>query len=102
MDIACCTDRIYLKYCLTMLLSFFDHHREEDVYVHLLANGLLKEDIKKVRDLVEENNAGFEVYEVDGEFLSSLTSGQYSYRQLVHFRSCQNEDHIGWGLFQGL
>lgn len=79
MDIACCTDRIYLKYCLTMLLSFFDHHREEDVYVHLLANGLLKEDIKKVRDLVEENNAGFEVYEVDGEFLSSLTSGQYSY-----------------------
>lgn len=79
MDIACCTDHKYLKYCITMLLSFFDHHREEDVCVHLLANSLRPEEEQKVRDVVEKFCARIEVYPVDGDFLSSLTQGQYSY-----------------------
>ena len=79
MDIACSTDRIYLKYSITMLLSFFDQHREEEVCVHLLANGLQAVEIQKVRDVVEGFNARLEVYNVDGEFLNTLTQGQYSY-----------------------
>ena len=79
MDIACCTDQIYLKYCITMLLSFFDHHRGEEVCVHLLVNGLHREEIQKVRDVVDKSSAKLEVYKVDGDFLRSLTQGQYSY-----------------------
>ena len=65
MDIACCTDQIYLKYCITMLLSFFDHHRGEEVCVHLLVNGLHREEIQKVRDVVDKSSAKLEVYKVD-------------------------------------
>ena len=79
MDIACCTDHIYLKYCITMLLSLFNHHRGEDVRVHLLANGLQPNDVDKVRRIVEVNGARLNVYEVDGGLLNSLTRGQYNY-----------------------
>ena len=79
MDIVCSTDRVYLKYCITMLLSFFDHHRKERVCVHLLSNGLQTEEVDKVRVLVEGFKARLEVYTVDGGFLDSLTQGRQSY-----------------------
>lgn len=79
MNVVCCTDFYYLKYCITMLLSFFDHHRKEDVCIHLLANGLRPEEIEKVRDVVRRFDARFEAYEVDGDFLASLAQGKYSY-----------------------
>ena len=79
MDIVCCSDQGYLKYCITMLLSLFDHHRGEDIRVHLLANGLLPAEVEKVSDVVEAFEAKLEVYQVDGDFLSSLARGQQGY-----------------------
>ena len=79
MNIVCCTDSLYLKYCITMLLSFFDCHEKEDVFVYLLSNGLRPEDVGKVRDVVNRFNAKFEAYEVDGDFLKSLARGLYDY-----------------------
>lgn len=79
MDIACCTDRTYLKYCITMLLSLFDSHRGEEVSVHLLSNGLQDEDIAMVRDVVGRSGGKLEVYKVDGAFLGSLAQGGCDY-----------------------
>ena len=76
MDIACSTDRNYLKYCITMLLSLFDHHRGEEVCIHLLSNGLHAEDTEKVRRVTERFHAQLKVYDLDESLLSTFTQGQ--------------------------
>ena len=57
MDIVCCTDRAYLKYCITMLLSLLDNNKGENMCIHLLANGLGGDDVDKVRRVVLGGNA---------------------------------------------
>lgn len=79
MEIACCTDRGYLKYCVTMWLSLFDHHQGEEVGIHLLTNGLEAEEIEKARRIVEAHGARFAAYDVDGALLDALPKGQYGY-----------------------
>ena len=76
MDIACSTDRTYLKYCITMLLSFFDHNEGEEVCVHLLSNGLHTDDIEMVSKVVERHKATLKAYKVDENLLNTFTQGQ--------------------------
>lgn len=79
MDIVCCTDRAYLKYCITMLLSLLDNNKGENMCIHLLANGLGEDDADKVRRVVLGGDARLEVYQVDASLLESLPRGQYDY-----------------------
>ena len=79
MEIACCTDQNYLKYCVTMLLSLLDHHQSGEVGIHLLSNGLTNKDVEMVRLVVEKHGARFTTYNIDGPLLETLPKGQYSY-----------------------
>lgn len=79
MEIACSTDRNYLKYCITMLLSLFDHNEGKGIRVHLLANALTDEELAKVRSVVEKHGADFASYDVDNLLLDTLPKGQYGY-----------------------
>lgn len=79
MEIACSTDRNYLKYCITMLLSLFDHNEGKGIRVHLLANALTDEELTKVRSVVEKHGADFASYDVGNLLLDTLPKGQYGY-----------------------
>lgn len=53
MDIVCCTDTNYVKYCCVMLTSLLENNQGEDIAVHILDNAINDEAKGVIRNIVE-------------------------------------------------
>lgn len=54
MDIACCIDSNYAKYCYVMLTSLLENNKDEQVSVHVLGNRLDADSRQSLQKLMEE------------------------------------------------
>lgn len=53
MDIVCCIDSNYTKYCCVMLTSLLENNQETQVSIHILDNAIGNKDKERIRDIVE-------------------------------------------------
>lgn len=53
MDIVCCTDTNYVKYCCVMLTSLLENNQTEETVIHILDNGIDKKSKEIIRSVVE-------------------------------------------------
>ena len=47
MDIVCCTDNNYIKYCCVMLTSLLENNKEENITIHILGDNLTSDSDNK-------------------------------------------------------
>lgn len=66
MDIACCIDSNYAKYCYVMLTSLLENNKDEQVSVHVLGNRLDADSRQSLQKLMEERyGQQIHFYEID-------------------------------------
>lgn len=53
-DIVCCTDSNYTKYCCVMLTSLLENNKGNKVAIHILDNGIKNEHKEQIRNVVEQ------------------------------------------------
>lgn len=69
-DIACCIDSNYAKYCCVMLTSLLENNKGEQVSVHVLGNRLDADYRRSLQELVEERyGQQIHFYEIDSLLL---------------------------------
>lgn len=71
MDIVCTTDDNYVQHCSVMLLSFFENNHEEGHVLHLLTEGLTKENYAVIERIVEQYHSRFCYYQIDSGLLAA-------------------------------
>lgn len=54
MDIVCCTDTNYVKYCCVMLTSLLENNQAEEIVIHILDNSIDKKSKELIRNIVEQ------------------------------------------------
>lgn len=75
MHLALATDRAYLPWCATAVLSALEVNRPCEVQVHVLHLGdLLPSDVTRLESMVRERGATLDLHEIDPAVLSSLPS----------------------------
>ena len=84
-DIACCIDSNYAKYCCVMLTSLLENNKGEQVSVHVLGNRLDADYRRSLQELVEERY-GLQIhfYEIDSLLLDVFPETQ-SYVSLAAY-----------------
>ena len=66
MDIVCCTDNNYIKYCCVMLTSLLENNKEENITIHILGDNLTSDSQNTITSIVEEKyNQHLCLYAVD-------------------------------------
>lgn len=66
MDIVCCTDNNYIKYCCVMLTSLLENNKEENITIHILGDNLTSDSQNTITNIVEEKyNQHLCLYAVD-------------------------------------
>lgn len=71
MDIICSIDDNYVRHCCVMLTSFFENNKGERHRIHLLTEGIRKENQEIIQRLVESYGGTFCYYLVDPDMLVS-------------------------------
>ncbi len=86
MDIVCCTDNNYIKYCSVMLTSLLENNREEDVSIHILGSNLSDESRSTVEKIVVGTyHQRLFFYAVDDTLVEGFPAGMGSYVSLATY-----------------
>lgn len=84
-DIACCIDSNYAKYCCVMLTSLLENNKGEQVFVHVLGNRLDTNSRRSLQEVVEERyGQQIHFYEIDSLLLDVFPETQ-SYVSLATY-----------------
>lgn len=74
-DIVCCTDTTYVKYCCVMLTSLLENNQVEETVIHILDNGIDKGSKELIRDIVERKyHQKLFFYTLDNNLLQEFPS----------------------------
>jgi len=70
MDIVCCIDNNYVKYCIVTLVSIFENNRNEKINIHLVGVDISEEGSRLIKDtVVERYKQNLSIYAVDKDKL---------------------------------
>lgn len=74
-DIVCCTDTNYVKYCCVMLTSLLENNQAEEIAIHILDNSIDNDSKELIRNIVEHKyNQKLFFYILDDNLLQNFPS----------------------------
>lgn len=85
MNIVCCTDKTYLKYCLTMLVSLLENNKNDNISIHIVGNHLSEKDRQIANTTLSNYFCSVSFYTLDDDILKGLPSCFNKYISLTTY-----------------